>query len=351
MTSQALIKKYVPSIPQAIRSLVAMERQLDSAKTYEHIRRIIKEAEAIKLLLGHVAEVKAKAEDAVLIGNRRIAEELRKVPKANARRRISPEGKSSAGRAATGIKPTSRHRLGKLADLSKDEVKATAARLREQGKDATVTAVVREITQGDKKERRAGRERELGAKTLALPDKKYNVIVEDFESDFKVRSRETGMDRHAANHYPVADAHTAPEIVKHTEDRFRCAADDCVLFMWTTVPLLDVGIDVLRLRGFKYVSNYTWGKDKVGTGYWNRNKHEHLLIGVKGSIPCPAPGTQWDSLIMAPVGEHSAKPECFLEMVEQYFPTLPKIELNRRGPPRPTWDAWGNEAQPAEAAE
>ena len=29
--------------------------------------------------------------------------------------------------------------------------------------------------------------------------------------------------------------------------------------------------------------------------------------------------------------EHSAKPEQFLELIEQYFPNLPKIELNRRG--------------------
>jgi hypothetical protein len=31
-------------------------------------------------------------------------------------------------------------------------------------------------------------------------------------------------------------------------------------------------------------------------------------------------------------------------MIEQYYPTLPKIELNRRGPARPNWDAWGNES-------
>jgi hypothetical protein len=38
-------------------------------------------------------------------------------------------------------------------------------------------------------------------------------------------------------------------------------------------------------------------------------------------------------------------------MIEEYFPTLPKIELNRRGPPRPGWHAWGNEVEalPAEA--
>jgi len=44
---------------------------------------------------------------------------------------------------------------------------------------------------------------------------------------------------------------------------------------------------------------------------------------------------------------HSAKPEKFLEMIEEYFPSLPKIELFRRGPPRSGWDAWGNEVEQA----
>jgi hypothetical protein len=101
-----------------------------------------------------------------------------------------------------------------------------------------------------------------------------------------------------------------------------------------------------------YKSNHAWGKDKAGTGYWNREKHELLLIGTRGDIPCPAPGQQWDSLIMAPRGKHSEKPEVFLQMIEEYFPNLPKIELNRRGSPRPGWGAWGNETEPAkEAAE
>jgi N6-adenosine-specific RNA methylase IME4 len=69
-----------------------------------------------------------------------------------------------------------------------------------------------------------------------------------------------------------------------------------------------------------------------------------LLIGTRGKIPCPAPGTQWRSVIEAPIGKHSEKPECFLEMIEAYYPNLPKIELNRRGPARPGWDAWGLEA-------
>ena len=98
--------------------------------------------------------------------------------------------------------------------------------------------------------------------------------------------------------------------------------------------------------GFAYRSNIVWAKDRLGTGYWTRNKHEHLLIGARGAIPAPAMGRQWPSLIEAPVGAHSAKPEVFLDLVEAYFPTLPKIELNRRGPARPGWDAWGNEGGP-----
>lgn len=214
--------------------------------------------------------------------------------------------------------------------------------------EAGRTNVVRTVI---KQETRAVRERELGEKQITAPEGKFGVIVEDFEWDHATWS-ELGRDRAAEQHYPVAkDAHTAAEIVARTKDRFECAADDCVVFMWTPNQHLAIAIDVLRLRGFEYKSNYAWGKDKIGLGYWGREKHELLLIGVQGNIDCPAPGTQWDSLITSPRGEHSAKPECFLEMIEQYFPTLPKIELNRRGPPRPGWSAWGNQAEIHEAAE
>ncbi len=167
------------------------------------------------------------------------------------------------------------------------------------------------------------------------------LIYADPEWRFETFSRETGLDRSADNHYPTSildeiKARDVPSI----------AAKDCVLFLWTTAPMLESGIEVLNFWTFDYRSNFVWAKDRIGTGYWNRNKHEHLLIGTKGHVPAPAPGTQWDSLIEAALGEHSAKPEIFHELIEAYFPNLPKIELNRRGPPRPGWDAWGYEAEP-----
>jgi N6-adenosine-specific RNA methylase IME4 len=59
-------------------------------------------------------------------------------------------------------------------------------------------------------------------------------------------------------------------------------------------------------------------------------------------------GTQFESLVDAPVGRHSEKPTKFYELIERYFPNLPKIELNARAL-RPGWDAWGYEA-PREVA-
>jgi N6-adenosine-specific RNA methylase IME4 len=56
-------------------------------------------------------------------------------------------------------------------------------------------------------------------------------------------------------------------------------------------------------------------------------------------------GTQWPTLVHALVRRHSEKPEVFRDMIDCYFPTLPKIELHARGAVlRPGWDVWGPEA-------
>lgn len=190
-----------------------------------------------------------------------------------------------------------------------------------------------------KAEKRAAREAELAAKQTALPDKRYGVIIADPEWRFEPYSRETGMDRAADNHYP-----TSPTDVIASRPVGDIAADDCVLFLWATAPMLPDALAVMENWGFAYKSHIIWDKVHIGTGYWARNQHELLLIGTRGDVPAPAMGDQTASILAVARKEHSAKPERFLELVESYFPTLPKIELNRRGPPRKGWDAWGNEA-------
>ena len=48
------------------------------------------------------------------------------------------------------------------------------------------------------------KEMDLADRILALPDIKAGLILSDFEWDFEPYSRETGMDRHASNHYVTA---------------------------------------------------------------------------------------------------------------------------------------------------
>lgn len=201
-----------------------------------------------------------------------------------------------------------------------------------------------DISSVDKKERRGERERDLAAKQAALPNKRYGVIYADPEWRFEVYNRDTGMDRAADNHYPTS---TTEAICARPVAGI--AADDCVLFLWATVPMLPDALTVMRAWLFDYKSHCIWAKDRIGTGYWFRNQHELLLVGTKGNIPAPAMGTQIASLVDAPVGRHSEKPGIFYDLIEGYFPTLSKIELNARQS-RPGWDAWGYEAVVEETA-
>jgi N6-adenosine-specific RNA methylase IME4/ParB-like chromosome segregation protein Spo0J len=206
--------------------------------------------------------------------------------------------------------------------------------------EATVSGIAKKLKAAEeKKQRRAARESELAAKQHALPDKKYGVIYADPEWRFEPYSRETGMDRAADNHYPTSELK-----VILNRPIWNITAKDCALFLWATVPMLPQALEVMDAWGFTYKSNFVWMKDRIGTGYWNRNQHELLLVGTRGNVPAPAPGEQWPSAIQAAVEAHSVKPERFIELIESYYPTLPKIELNRRGPARAGWDAWGNEA-------
>jgi N6-adenosine-specific RNA methylase IME4 len=212
---------------------------------------------------------------------------------------------------------------------------------------APVIKEIRAEKQAEKKQRRDTREAELGRKILAMPEGKFGVALEDFEWDHEPWSRETGMDRSAANHYPTAaDAHTPEEIVARTAERFKCLADDCVLYMWTTIPHEAIAHRVLELRGFKYVSQRVWDKVRAGEGrgpgYWVTGEHEILLIAVRGKVVAPATA-HFRSRFEAPVGAHSEKPDQQYEHAEYHFPNIPRIELNARRA-RPGWQAWGYEA-------
>jgi N6-adenosine-specific RNA methylase IME4 len=246
------------------------------------------------------------------------------------------------------VSKTQSSRWQKLAVMRRDAPKKWQKRLERLTRMAVASAegdreVVRQSRMASRLERMKKRndiERALAKKIKALPTKKYAVIYADPEWKFKTWDGLSG----GGEHYNVSEL----EIIKQ-RDVGSISAKDSVLFLWAIQPMLPHALEVMRAWGFNYVSHCIWNKDKTGTGYWFINKHEILLVGTRGDIPAPLPGTQWHSVIDAPRGKHSEKPKKFAEMIEQYFPLLPKIELNCRGKPRSGWDAWGAEA--LEAAE
>ncbi|WP_449255170.1 MT-A70 family methyltransferase [Bosea sp. (in: a-proteobacteria)] len=212
--------------------------------------------------------------------------------------------------------------------------------------------------QEEKKVRRDEREAELAeriaAGNAALTEaaeqgRTYGVIYADPEWRFEPRSRETGMDRAAENHYP-----TSPTADICARPVGALAARDSVLFLWATAPMLPDAFRVMEAWGFTYKTHAVWAKRRPGRqrgpGYWLTGEHEVLMLGVRGNPPAPAPGAQWPSFFVAPIGEHSEKPARAYELIEAYFPTLPKIELNARRR-RAGWDVWGAEVPDAEPVE
>jgi len=196
-----------------------------------------------------------------------------------------------------------------------------------------------------KRHSRAQREADMAAATLAAAEQighgLYGVLYADPPWRFAPYS-DNGMDRAADNHYQTM---TTPELCAMA-DRLPIA-EDAVLFLWATVPMLPDAIEVMEAWGFNYRSHFVWVKtDHIGTGYWNRNRHELLLVGTRGTVPAPAPGEQYPSVIEAEPRAHSAKPEVFVEMIDEMFPTSEGLELFARSR-RAGWVAWGNEVMAA----
>jgi N6-adenosine-specific RNA methylase IME4 len=123
------------------------------------------------------------------------------------------------------------------------------------------------------------------------------------------------------------------------------AADDAVLLLWATSPLIRQQIDVMAEWGFTYKTQAVWVKDQIGMGYWFRQQHELLLVGTKGSPGAPEPANRPSSIIQGARREHSAKPEHLHDLLNGMFPHLPrKLEMFAREQ-RPGWVTWGNDAE------
>ena len=124
------------------------------------------------------------------------------------------------------------------------------------------------------------------------------------------------------------------------------ARDDAHLYLWITNRSLPKGFGLLEEWGFRYVTCLTWVKPHYGLGNYYRGQTEHVLFGVRGSLPLLR--NDVGTVLHADrAGEHSTKPDEFYELVETCSPG-PWMEMYARRR-RPGWlEPWGADA-PKEA--
>jgi N6-adenosine-specific RNA methylase IME4 len=125
------------------------------------------------------------------------------------------------------------------------------------------------------------------------------------------------------------------------------AADDAALLLWATMPNLPAAFEVIAAWGFIFKTvAVVWVKQNpsgnglhTGMGYWTRSNAELCLLATKGAPQRLARDVQ--QIVLAPVGEHSAKPEEVRRRIERLF-AGPYLELYGRKPV-PGSTVWGNE--------
>ena len=126
------------------------------------------------------------------------------------------------------------------------------------------------------------------------------------------------------------------------------ADDDCVLFLWVTMPKLNECFDLIEAWGFEYKTcAFTWVKrNKIsdswfwGMGRWTRANAELCLLATKGKPQRMSAGVH--SVIDTPVERHSKKPEITKERIVELLGDVKRIELFARQTCE-GWDSWGNE--------
>lgn len=172
-----------------------------------------------------------------------------------------------------------------------------------------------------------------------IPGGPFDVIVADppWRSEFG-RTDSRSADRH----YPTMvtfDISTLPAMYHRPT---MVQADQALLFLWCPMAMLEHGLAVITAWGFVYRTGMVWCKPSIGVGQWLRNQHELILLGRRGRFPVPARGTQPSSVLHAPRGRHSEKPELLQDLIEAAYPGRRYLELFARRQ-RPGWVCWGNE--------
>ena len=172
-----------------------------------------------------------------------------------------------------------------------------------------------------------------------LPDGPFDVIYADPPWSYHNGSVPNGGVDH---HYGTMDI----DDIKSLDVP---AADDAVLYLWTTVTHAQEAFDVMEAWGFKYKTQAVWDKQSLGVGYWMRGEHELLYIGVRGDVSPPDAKDRRGSIFREESGAHSEKPACVKRYIDTAHPDARKLEMFARDG-TVGWELWGDESPDSKQA-
>tara|TARA_R110000824_G_scaffold363884_1_gene552210 strand:+ start:39 stop:626 length:588 start_codon:yes stop_codon:yes gene_type:complete len=191
-----------------------------------------------------------------------------------------------------------------------------------------------------------------------LPNKKYNIIYADPPWQFKYQSKKrtegTSVDANIRDPQKEYSCMNIQDIYDMPVQDI--AAENCVLFMWVTYPLLKEGLRAIEEWGFTYKTcGFSWVKRNKkadsffwGLGYWTRSNNEICLLATRGKPKRVSKSVH--QIVYEPISKHSKKPYVVRDKIVELCGDLPRIELFARNKDDMFgeddfvgWDVWGNE--------
>jgi len=176
---------------------------------------------------------------------------------------------------------------------------------------------------------------------IPFPNKKYQIIYAD--PPWCYNDKCNAGKRGACHKYDVMDINDIKNLPIPT-----ITDDNCILFMWVTMPQLNICFDLIEAWGFIYKTcAFTWvKKNKIkpswfwGMGNWTRANAELCLLATKGKPKRVSASVH--SVIDTPIEGHSKKPDIVKDKIVELCGDIPRIELFARQKSI-GWDVWGNE--------
>ena len=171
----------------------------------------------------------------------------------------------------------------------------------------------------------------------------YRCISAD--PPWKFGDKLPGKTRGAEKNYPCMTLRELKDM--RSLPLFDSFAEDAFLWLWRVGAMQSEALELADAWGFNPpTSEIVWVKmtddgsrPRIGMGRTVRNCHEVALLCKRGRPAVDSHSVP--SVVFAPRGRHSAKPQAFYDAVERLCPG-PRLELFARAP-RPGWDVWGNE--------